>query len=75
MEFLSKRNTDTFSNLISNLHTLVMSMRKDKSSYDFFNILFKHDLSQYSEDSRKKIIDTIIEEYKKCNTGFGDINF
>lgn len=75
LSFFIDKKFDTFSHVIDNLHEMVMSMRKNKENYDFFTDLFKHDLTKFNEESKKRIIETIKEEYKKShnyNGGWGD---
>ena len=39
---------DVFEKVINNLHTIVMSMSKNKEDYDFFTMLFKRDLTKFT---------------------------
>jgi transcriptional regulator with XRE-family HTH domain len=76
LSFFIKQNIDidTFNNTIGNLHSLVMSMRKNYEDYHFFTQLFKRDIAEFSDESKKRIIQTIKEEFEvtiKNNGGFG----
>jgi transcriptional regulator with XRE-family HTH domain len=69
---------DAFNNTIDNLHSLVMSMRKNYDDYHFFTKLFKRDLTEFSKESKKRIIEVIAEEYVKSEKqkgGFGEARF
>lgn len=73
LSFFIDKNLDTFTGVINNVYNIVMSMRKSKEDYDFFTNLFKHDISNFSEESKKRVIEAIKEEYKKSHTGgFGE---
>ncbi|MEC1155623.1 helix-turn-helix domain-containing protein [Cytobacillus horneckiae] len=65
LAFFIDKNIDTFTDVINNLHTLVMKMSKNKADYDFFTQMFKRDISDFNEESKKIIIETIKGEYEK----------
>ncbi|WP_188048436.1 helix-turn-helix domain-containing protein [Bacillus sp. CH30_1T] len=74
LNFFIDKKMDVFEDVINNLHTIVMSMSKNKEDYEFFTKLFKRDLSKFTNDSKNQIVETIKEEYKKsfeANGGWG----
>ncbi|WP_053361933.1 helix-turn-helix transcriptional regulator [Bacillus sp. FJAT-27251] len=75
LSFFIDKNLDTFTDVINNLHSAVLSMSKSREDYNFFTNLFKRDISKFSDESKKRIIETIKEEYKYSwdfNGGFGE---
>ncbi|HHW36239.1 MAG TPA: helix-turn-helix transcriptional regulator [Bacillales bacterium] len=73
--FYIDKKLDVFENVIKNLHTIVLSMRKNKENYDFFTTLFKRDLTELNQESKDAIIKVLKEEYKKShsyNGGWGE---
>lgn len=71
--FIDKK-LDVFEDVTKNFHSMVISMRKSKENYDFFTNLFKHDLTKLNEESKRRIIETVKEEYEKShnyNGGWG----
>ncbi|MFC0417740.1 helix-turn-helix domain-containing protein [Cytobacillus solani] len=65
LTFFIDKNLDTFTGVINNLHTMVMTLSKSREDYVFFTNLFKRDLTEFSEDSKERIIELIKEEYDK----------
>jgi transcriptional regulator with XRE-family HTH domain len=72
LAFFIDKKLDTFSDVIQNLHALAMSMSKNEEDYNLFTNLFKRDLTKFNKESKKRIIETIQEEYKKSAGGWGE---
>lgn len=72
LSYYIHRNLDTFTEVINNFHTMIMSMSKNKEDYDLFISMFKKDLTLLNNDGKKRIIETIAEEYKKSFKGWGE---
>jgi transcriptional regulator with XRE-family HTH domain len=72
LSFFIDKKLDKFLDVIRNLHTLVMSMSKNKEDYDLFTNLFKRDITQFSEEGKKRIIETIKGEFEKSAVSWGE---
>jgi len=60
--FNINNNAKTFEPVIYNLHTFLISMRKDREIFNFFVGLLENDLSILSKESKEKILKIIKEE-------------
>lgn len=60
--FNINNNAKTFEPVIYNLHTFLISMRKDRESFNFFVGLLENDLSILSKESKEKILKIVKEE-------------
>ena len=67
LDFFIDKKLDVFENVVTNLHSLVMSMRKNEEDYILFTSLFKKDLTEFKKESKEKIIESIKEEHKQIN--------
>jgi transcriptional regulator with XRE-family HTH domain len=72
LTFFIGRNPDTFFDVIEHFNTMVKSMKKNEEDYQFFTKLFKRDITKFSEEGKKRIIETIAEEYQKSFGGWGE---
>lgn len=64
LSFNIENNAQVFENIIDNLHSLLISMRKDRGNFNFFVGLLQNDLSKLSEESKYNILKTVKEEMK-----------
>jgi transcriptional regulator with XRE-family HTH domain len=74
LSFFIHKNVDTFQTVIDNLHSIVLSISKNYEDYHFFTQLFKRNIAEFSEESKKRILQTIKEEFEvtiKNNGGWG----
>lgn len=75
LDYFIGRNLDTFQHVIDNLHSLIKSISKSREDYNLFTNMFKRDLIDLPPESKKIIIDTIKEEYRKNWKGWGEVPF
>ncbi|MFJ7993287.1 helix-turn-helix domain-containing protein [Peribacillus frigoritolerans] len=68
LSFNIDKNAQTFENVITNLHSLLTSMRKDRGNFNFFVGLFENDSSLLNEESKDKILKTLKEEIEKMHS-------
>ncbi|MGE1112973.1 helix-turn-helix domain-containing protein [Priestia megaterium] len=64
LSFNIENNAQVFENIIDNLHSLLISMRKDRENFNFFIGLLQNDLSKLSKESKYNILKTVKEEMK-----------
>lgn len=65
LSFNIEKNAQTFENVINNLHSLLTSMRKDRTNFNFFVGLFEYDLSTLNDESKDHILKVVKEEMEK----------
>lgn len=59
LSFNIDKNAQIFEHVIYNLHSLLISMRKDRENFNFFVELFENDLSTLSKESKEEILKTV----------------
>ncbi|GAB1760288.1 helix-turn-helix domain-containing protein [Priestia sp. TRN 1309] len=59
LSFNIDKNAQIFEHVIYNLHSLLISMRKDRENFNFFVELLESDLSMLSGESKEKILKTV----------------
>ncbi|MBY0210626.1 MULTISPECIES: helix-turn-helix domain-containing protein [Priestia] len=62
LSFNINKNAPTFEKVIYNFLSLLTSIRKDRSNFDFFVGLFENNLSIISKESKEKILNIVKEE-------------
>lgn len=67
LSFNIDKNAQTFENVITNLHSLLTSMRRDRGNFNFFVGLFENDLSVLKEENKNNILKAVNEEIDKHN--------
>ncbi|PEI50592.1 helix-turn-helix domain-containing protein [Priestia aryabhattai] len=65
LSFNIDKNAQIFEHVIYNLHSLLISMRKDRENFNFFVELFENDLSTLSKESKEEILKTVKHVRKK----------
>ncbi|MEW4239322.1 helix-turn-helix transcriptional regulator [Priestia megaterium] len=65
LSFNINKNAPTFEKVIYNFLSLLTSIRKDRSNFDFFVGLFENNLSIISKESKEKILNIVKEEIQE----------